>query len=128
MSDPMAGLLKDHSLNFIEMALTTHHIEKIEKPDGYGKRTGDCGDTIEFFLIIKKDILETISISFQGCLHTLACGNTVIKLCQGQHINRAWELKPEHIDAYLGTLPKDHFHCAELAAGAFYLALKNSVE
>jgi nitrogen fixation NifU-like protein len=27
---------------------------------------------------------------------------------------------------YLEPLPEDHFHCAELAVGAFYLALADS--
>lgn len=126
MSDQtLNSLLRGHSLNFIEMALSTHHIERIENPDGYGKRTGDCGDTIEFFLCVKGGRLDTISFYVQGCLNTMACGNTVIKLCQGKSIDQAWKLKPDHIALFLDTLPEDHYHCAELAAGAFYLSLRD---
>jgi nitrogen fixation NifU-like protein len=34
------------------MAFRHDRREAIEHPDGYGKRTGDCGDTVEMFLTI----------------------------------------------------------------------------
>ncbi len=48
-------LLKDHSLKYIEMVLSTDHIEKVAQPDGYGIRTGECKDTVEIFLICKNN-------------------------------------------------------------------------
>ena len=116
--------LNDHSLAFIEMALSTDRIERVTHPDGYGKRTGDCGDTAEFFLTCKNNtILESISFCVQGCLNTTACCNTVAKLATGKAIEAAWCISPEQVKHFLETLPEDHFHCAELAVGAFYLAL-----
>jgi nitrogen fixation NifU-like protein len=44
-------------------------------------------------------------------------------MATGKTIEAAWEIKPEDVIQFLETLPEDHFHCAELAAGAFYLAL-----
>jgi nitrogen fixation NifU-like protein len=126
MSDPLGSLLKNHSLNYIEMALSTHHIERIENPSGYGKRTGDCGDTVEFFLMLENDRLTTVSFCVDGCLNTIACSNTMVRLAQGCPIDQAWEIGPDNIIAFLSTLPEDHYHCAELAAGAFYLALKDA--
>ncbi len=41
----------------------------------------------------------------------------------GKTIEAAWEITPEEVIRFLETLPEDHFHCAELAVGAFYLAL-----
>ena len=118
-------LLKDHSLRFIEMALSTDHIERIENPDGYGRRSGECGDTIEFFLCQTNGRLTTVSFSADGCLHTVACGNSVVRLTQKKSVARAWQLQPDDIIRFLETLPEDHHHCAELSAGAFYLALKD---
>jgi hypothetical protein len=37
-------------LTFLEMAFRTDRRERLEKPDGYGKKTGNCGDTVEFFI------------------------------------------------------------------------------
>jgi len=115
--------LKDHSLKYIEMALSTDHIEKVAHPDGYGTRTGDCKDTVEIFLTSKKNILESVSFWVQGCMNTVACCNALAKLCEGKSIEEAWCISPEQINDFLETLPWGHFHCAELAVGAMYLAL-----
>jgi nitrogen fixation NifU-like protein len=125
MNERYSDLLKNHSLNYIEMAFSTDKIERIENPDGYGKRIGECGDIIEFFLTCHQDRLKSISFCTKGCLNTNACGNTVAKIAQGKTVEEAWEILPENVMEYLETLPKDHFHCAELAIGAFYMALSN---
>jgi nitrogen fixation NifU-like protein len=41
---------QDNSLHFLEMAFRYDRRERIQYPDGYGKRTGECGDTVEMFL------------------------------------------------------------------------------
>lgn len=115
--------LKDHSLNYIEMALSTDHIEKVAQPDGYGIRTGDCKDTVEIFLTCKNNLLESVSFWVQGCMNTVACCNALARLCEGKTIEDAWCISPEQVNDFLETLPRDHFHCAELAVGALYLAL-----
>lgn len=116
--------LKHHSLSYIEMALRTDRIERVANPDGYGKRTGDCGDTVEFFLTCKnRQVLESVSFCVQGCMNTTACCNTVARFAEGKTIEAAWRISPEQVNQFLKTLPEDHFHCAELAVGAFYLAL-----
>ncbi len=117
------NFLQDHSLKYIEMALSTDHIEKIENPDGYGKRTGDCGDTVQCFLICPNDIIEHVCFQIDGCMNTIACCNTVAQFIEGRPVDYAWTVSPEQIDRFLETLPEDHFHCAELAVGALYLAL-----
>ncbi len=116
-----------HSVNYIEMALSTDRMERITDPDGYGKRTGDCKDTAEFFLICPRNKLELISFQVQGCMNTIACCNTVAVLAEGRTIDEAWTISPEQVNDFLQTLPEDHFHCAQLAVGAFYLALADVV-
>jgi len=118
-------IFKKHSLNFIEMALSTDKIERMENPDGYGKSIGDCGDCIEFFLTCHQNTLKKVCFCTKGCLNTNACCNTVAKLAQGKTIDKAWEIQPEQVARYLETLPQDHSHCAELAVGALYRALAN---
>jgi nitrogen fixation protein NifU and related proteins len=112
-----------HSLNFLEMALSTDKIEKVVNPDGYGKKTGECGDSTECFLIYKRDCIESVSHWINGCRYTIACCNTISRLAEGKTIEEAWDISPEDVNNFLETLPGDHFHCAELAVGALYLAL-----
>jgi len=119
--------LSGHSPQYIDMALKTDMCCQIENADGYGKRTGECGDTVEMFITVSKnDIIDKIRFIIEGCLNTNACANTLVYLVQGKRINEAWNISPDHITDYLQTLPKHETHCAELACGAFYLALKNA--
>jgi nitrogen fixation NifU-like protein len=119
---------QEHSLHYLEMAFRTDRQERITQPDGYGKKTGVCGDTVEMFLSMNGDILDTISFDVNGCMNTNACANTVAHLTEGKRLDEAWEITPEDVARYLETLPEDHLHCAELAVGAFYLALSSSQE
>ena len=66
-----------------------------------------------------------VTFRVQGCTNTVACGNTVSFLMEGRTLSDAWHLTPENVADYLQTLPPDHFHCAELAVGAFYRALSD---
>lgn len=126
MDDP--DFWNNHSLQYLEMAFETGNREIVQNPDGYGKRTGECGDTIEFFIMVDKGNLNQISFEVQGCMNTVACSNTVVRLARGLSLEKAWDILPEHLSSFLQTLPQDHFHCAELALGAFYLALSDYSE
>jgi len=127
MEQQTTNFLRDHSLKYIEMALRTDSIERVTNPDGYGKRTGDCGDTVEFFLTCNNNILETVSFDVHGCMNTNACCNAVATFAKGKPIESAWDITPELVNSFLETLPEDHFHCAELAVGAIYLALADLI-
>jgi nitrogen fixation NifU-like protein len=119
---------QDHSLTFLEMAFRTDCRERLDKPDGYGKKVGDCGDTVEFFINLDGDILGTLAYDINGCLNTNACCNAIVSLAAGKTMDAAWEITPEQVSGFLESLPQDHFHCAELAVGTLYLALANARE
>lgn len=119
---------QDHSLRYLEMAFRTDKRERLAQPDGRGKKTGDCGDTVEFFLCLEGERIDTMAYMSEGCLNTNACANTVIHLLEGRTLTEAWELTPEQVADYLESLPPNHFHCAELVVGALYLTLANATE
>ncbi|MEJ2731057.1 MAG: iron-sulfur cluster assembly scaffold protein [Deltaproteobacteria bacterium] len=114
-----------HSLQYLEMAFRSDRRGTIAHPDGYGKRTGDCADTVEMYLSIRNGRIQSVSYETNGCLNTNACANTVAELIEGRDVESAWELTPEDVIEYLQTLPSENTHCAELAVGALYLALRN---
>jgi len=125
MVDPSFDFWQDHSRNYLEMAFRTDRHETVADPDGYGKKTGDCGDTVEMFIRVRNHRIASLAFRIDGCINTNACANTVAHLTQGMATERAWEVTPDEVAAFLKTLPADSFHCAELAVGAFYLALAN---
>jgi nitrogen fixation NifU-like protein len=116
------------SERYLEMATRMDKRQTIKNPDGYGKRTGACGDTVEIFLIVRKNSIHSVSFITDGCINTHACANCVAFLAEGKSIAEAWEITPEEVIDFLETLPEENFHCAELAVGAFYLALVNFQE
>lgn len=117
---------QDHSLNYLEMAYRADKRVRLDNADGYGKKTGVCGDTVEIFIKIEEDIIQAIFYDINGCLNTNACANAVIVLGEGKKVEQAWEeITPETVIEFLETLPSEDSHCAELSVGAFYLALSN---
>jgi nitrogen fixation NifU-like protein len=56
-------------------------------------------------------------------MNTNACANTLAELAEGINVKDAWAITPDDVVAYLQALPAESFHCAGMAAGAFYLAL-----
>ncbi|MBW2370364.1 MAG: iron-sulfur cluster assembly scaffold protein [Deltaproteobacteria bacterium] len=125
MSENVSDFMEKHSVRYLEMALRTDKREIPDCPDGFGKRTGGCGDTVEMFLQVKDDRIRYVSFDTDGCLDTHACCNTVACLSEGKKVAEAWELTPEAVITYLETLSPGHHHCAELAVGALYQALNN---
>ena len=116
---------RDHSANYFKMAFCTDRRKRIENPDAYGKNTGDCGDTIEMFLLIRKGCLQSISFMTNGCINTNACFNTTAYLAEGKSVETVWDISPANVIDYLKTLPPQNYHCAELAVVALYQALSN---
>ena len=125
MADQKSDFFNRHSDHYLEMALNRDRVEIIKNPDGYGKNTGECGDTVEMFLITGGRIINNVSFITDGCINTHACANTVGYLAEGKSIKEAWTITAAKIIAFLETLPVESVHCAELSVGALYRALTN---
>jgi len=119
------NLKSKHSAHFLKMALDTERRQVPTDYDGYGKRTGVCGDTVEIFISVRDECIRSVAYMTDGCLNTNACANTVAFLAEGRTIDEGWEIKTEHVIDHLESLPAQETHCAELAVGALYLALAN---
>ena len=81
------NFLQDHSLRYLEMALGSDRRASIKKPDGYGKRTGECGDTVELYLQVRQDTVQYLSFLTDGCINTTACCNAVAHLVEGRSVD-----------------------------------------
>ena len=128
MSAQEQNFWQDHSATFLEMVFNRDHAQVVSHPDGYGKQKSDCGDTIEFFLVLKNHKIERVGLRIKGCQNTYACANTVANLVEGKPVRQAWEITPQQVAEFLETLSPDHFHCAELAVSTLRQALANLQE
>lgn len=125
MSGEKSDFWQDHSLEFLEMAFGHNNRERLSNPDGYGKNIGDCGDTVEIFLMMEGETVSYAAFDVDGCMNTTACANTVVNRVIGKTLAEAWAISPEQVRDYLKTLPEESEHCAELAVGALYLAISD---
>lgn len=118
-------LFQDHSVAFLEMALTGAYHENPAQPDAVGyRRATRCTDSIEMYIMVEEGRLASVSFATDGCLTTNACGSCVAHLATGRSIEAAWKITPQQVFDHLETLPEDHLFCAEMAVGALQDALK----
>ncbi len=115
--------LPEHTQTFLEMAFRTDRRKILAHPSGVGRNVGSCRDRIEIRVAIRGGVIREVAYDLDGCLNTNACANALAEMVEGHTVAAAWNVKPEMIAAFLQSLPPDHFHCAELAVGAFYKAL-----
>lgn len=114
-----------HSVNFLEMAFQMDRRETLEHPDGYGTKTRECGDTVEIFLIVRDGKIQSAAFETNGCLYSVACANAITVMVEGRTLAEALEITPQTVVDFLETLPEDERHCADLAAEALHLAVKD---
>jgi len=96
---------------------------KMEDPDGYAKVTGECGDTMEFFLKFENNRVSNASYSTNGCASSNVSGSFAAELTIGKDPDEIADITEENVLNSIGRLPKEDRHCASLAARTIQEAL-----
>ena len=91
---------------------------KMLRPNGEATVTGICEDTVTIQIRLTDNAIEEIRFRTDGCGFTRACASVATELALGQKLDFALEFTGAQIVGALGNLPKDHRHCADLAANA----------
>ncbi|MCP3921370.1 MAG: iron-sulfur cluster assembly scaffold protein [Desulfobacterales bacterium] len=112
------------SEKFLEFGLKTSEKKILKDFDGYGKAKGECGDTIEYYIKIEDEVLVSVKYNIDGCINSNACANALIHLSNGKSIKQTLAITPSDIEIFLESLPKNEFHCAEMAVEAMKGAMK----
>jgi len=116
---------KIYSEKVIEHWLNPRNLGEMDNPDGFGKVTGPCGDTMEISLKVRNSIITDAKFITDGCGTTIACGSIGTDLTRGKSIQEALNLSQKVIMDTLGGLPESDAHCALLTANALYEAIRN---
>ena len=95
----------------------------MEDPDGYGRVTGTCGDTMEIFLRFEGDKVKEAAFRTDGCGSSTICGSFAAELALGKSPDEVTDVTGEAILRVLGGLPEEDRHCAFLAAETLHTAL-----
>jgi len=119
----LEDMRKIYSEKVVELFLRPKNIERMDKPDGYGRTTGPCGDTMEIFLKITNGVIRHATFMTDGCGTTIASGSMTTELIKRKSIEEAEIFTDKDILKALGGLPDEDKHCALLAANTLRAAL-----
>ncbi|HEY4711317.1 MAG TPA: iron-sulfur cluster assembly scaffold protein [Dehalococcoidia bacterium] len=121
----MEDMKRVYSEKTIDHFLNPRNLGEIPAPDGFGKVTGPCGDTMEIYLKVKDSKVMNASFWTDGCGTTIASGSMVTEMAKQMNISEAQRISQHDVLAALGGLPEESEHCALLAANALKEAIKD---
>ncbi len=115
---------REYSKAVIDRWINPRNMGHMNNPDGYGKVTGACGDTIEIFLRMKGGEISHCTYLTDGCGATISCACMATELALGKtYIEALAVISAQRIIHELGGLPEGNVHCARLAAESLRHAL-----
>jgi nitrogen fixation NifU-like protein len=127
MDELQASIIEDarkvYSEEVIQRWLNPRYMGEMENPQGYGKVTGSCGDTVKIFLGIENNMIMDARFVTDGCATTIAAGSMACELAMGKSFSEAFKITKEVILEKLGGLPEESIHCALLASDTLRAAL-----
>jgi nitrogen fixation NifU-like protein len=106
-------------------AIKPRNYGPLKKYDGHARITGPCGDTMEFWVALQNGRVAQASFVTDGCGPSLACGSMASILAIGKTAIEAAALSQRDLLNFLGGLPKEHQHCALLAANTLKTACED---
>jgi len=127
----MEDMKRVYSEKTIDHFLSPRNLGEIPAPDGFGRVTGPCGDTMEIYLKVRDGRVMDALFWTDGCGPSIASGSMVTEMAKRMNISEARRISQHDVLAALGGLPEESEHCALLAANTLreaikdYLAFKN---
>ena len=118
---------KVYSEKVIERWLHPEYLGEIENPEGHGKVTGPCGDTVSISLRIINGKIIDARFTTDGCATTVAAGCMACELAIGSTLKEAYGITKDVILEQLDGLPEESTHCAVLASDTLKEALTDSL-
>ena len=101
------------------------YMGSINIPDGSGRVTGSCGDTMQIFLKFENNKVQEASFQTDGCGSSAVCGSFAVELSFGKSPDDIMEITGESILQKIGGLPEEDKHCAFLSADTLQEALND---
>jgi len=132
MDELQASIIEDarkiYSEKVIQSWLNPKYMGEMENPQGHGKVTGTCGDTVQIFLRIDNNTIIDARFITDGCATTVAAGGMACELAMGKPLREAFKITKEIILEQLGGLPEESIHCALLASDTLRAALTDYIQ
>jgi nitrogen fixation NifU-like protein len=114
-----------YSEKVIDYGTNPRNCGTLDRPDGYAKVTGPCGDTVEIFLRVRKEKILDIRYTTDGCMTSHAAVSAATEMARGKLLRECLKINQSSILDHLGGLPDESQHCALLAAITLHKALRS---
>ncbi|MFO7715733.1 iron-sulfur cluster assembly scaffold protein [Desulfosarcina sp.] len=95
----------------------------LKDPDSHARVTGNCGDSMEIFLVFENDRVREAAYLTDGCGSSTVCGSFAAEMAIGRTPDELVDVTGEAILEKLGRFPEADRHCAFLAAETLQEAL-----
>jgi len=118
-----AEMRKVYSETAVDHALNPRNLGSINNASGFARVTGPCGDTMEIWLRVDRDIITQATFMTDGCGTSIMAGSMATDLATGKTTGEAAKISQQDILAALGGLPEESQHCALLAADTLKKAI-----
>lgn len=119
----LADARKTYSQTVIDHFLRPRNVGVLEDADCFNAMSGMCGDTIGIYVGLEGGRITRISFVTDGCGPTIACSSALTTMAKGLTIQEAVKIGGEDLIKYLGGLPLENTHCADLAVNTLRSAL-----
>jgi len=126
--DDLEGMIVEearakYSPTVIDHFLNPRNLGILETPDAFNAMSGMCGDTIGIYVNVEKNRVTRITFVTNGCGPTVACSSAITCMAMGRTVQDAMKIAGKDLINYLGGLPVENTHCADLAANTLRSAL-----
>ena len=110
----------------LQEARQPSNLGPLEDANAKARRTGTCGDTMEFFVKVEGDRLLEVTFITDGCGATVACGSMLTKMAKGRTVDEVMALRDADLIDNLDGLPEENLHCARLAMDTLHGAVHSA--
>lgn len=120
----MPDVKSQYSEKVMEHFRNPRNVGEIENPDGIG-HVGNpvCGDIMELYIKVDKDIISDAKFKTFGCGAAIATSSMVTEMVKGKTIKEALKISNRTVAEALGGLPSVKMHCSVLAEEALKSAI-----
>jgi nitrogen fixation NifU-like protein len=118
-------ILDVFSPTVLDHARRPRHVGPLDNADGHASLSGLCGDTMEFWLIVRDGRVARAAFFTDGCGPSLASGSMAACLAEGIAVEDVMDLSQKDVLKALGGLPPEVEHCARLAAESLKAACED---
>jgi len=115
--------LRGISPRVLEHWRNPHNFGPMQGADAHAEATGDCGDSMGFWLQVRGERVERVHFITDGCMNSVACGSMAASLAEGRTLEEVADIDHRVILEALGGVADGDEHCATLAAGTLHLAV-----